>query len=147
MSDLGGRFCRGGYPGVVWAGKSYSARRLLLALRGVEVGKNTRIVATCGERACMNPRHLVVTDQSGVTLKAIADGKVVVGFPRSIRDFMRNASKSKMPVTENEKVYQMRQQGASYARIGKHYGIHRSDAFRTVKRWKALGVGPWRQEV
>lgn len=127
------------HASIMWRRKRYSARRLLLTLSGVKLTAKDKVLCSCGDTLCMNPKHLSVGTISDV-LKGTTKFR---GRERGIAVAVGRAKKAKLPITEAESVLRMRAEGMTLREIGEKYGVTLSRVGHAIKTWERLGVDHW----
>ncbi len=122
-----------GYGRATIQGHTYFAHRLSHLLHFGPIPKGKKVMQTCGNRRCVNPKHLKRVSPRDVVREALKRGSFAVGSrtgntalgPKDVRRIRRLHAAGKK----------------SYAELAEEYGMSRSGIIRIVlrQRWKHLG--------
>lgn len=129
-------------PLIDWKNSRHNARRLMLALLGRPIPDGQVVWTSCGKTLCMHPDHQRVGTRRQCMRAKAKDGRVAHGPVHGLRVAAAVAHRARLPMSERFTVARMRADGATWAQIGQHYGVHLSGAARQFQRWEAI-FGPY----
>lgn len=127
-----------GYPIIKWPGCTCATvRRVVLALDARPAGPRQPVVPTCGERACVNPAHLVRSSIRQVAQRAAKAG----AFSTPLRAARIAAGKraSNQAKLTAEQARQIRESHESGPVLALRYGVDKS-MINNIKRGEAWRV-------
>lgn len=133
---------RKGYiPDVQWAGRRYSARRLIMELDGKPVSERQVVYTICGTHNCVNPEHLRIGSRLQMNRAKARHGLSSSGPRHALAIAAGKAARAKIPITERFAIARMRADGMTWAQIADRYGTHISAPHKQLKTWEAI-FGP-----
>jgi hypothetical protein len=127
----------GGTPVVMWRGKRWLARRLLLTLMGKSI-EGRFVYDVCGERTCMNPEHLRVGSRGDAVRQAARNGAYPTGLRRALLSSQGEGAKLRM--SDAPDVLRMRAEGMTLTEIAPLYGVTYSAVSKALIRWRRAGI-------
>jgi hypothetical protein len=131
-----------GYPKVQWQGRSQSARRLLLTLRGRPPKGRQVAYATCGNLRCMSDEHLRGGPRLHAYAAATKNGGNRPGVHRSLAVARSKAERARMGYRNAPEVLRLIEMGAKHADIAQRFGVHKSQVGHAMKAWARMGITP-----
>ena len=124
-----------GRPRIMWHHKFYSVQRLLLRLTTDSFNPRHFAQTTCGNRTCVNPKHLIMCKQSDITRQAWKDK------PRpSVLIALSKAKNARFGIDKAREAQAMRAAGMSCRQVGQHYGVTPSCVCTCMNNWRRMGV-------
>lgn len=136
-----------GHPRVGWRRARHSARLLMLKLSGRMPRDDNSLVAwtSCADPLCMADRHIVIGTRGDMARWHASRKLGSHGLPHSLaiaRSIERKGT-ARMPMSRRHEVARMRAEGASWAEIGRRYGITKTAARNSYLRWERRGLITW----
>lgn len=129
---------RRGLPIVQWRHDRWMARRLLWTLSGRELPHGHMVFDTCGNRGCMNLKHLRAGTRD--EMYKVAPRKHSAGI--GVKVAIAVAGRAKLGVRERDSVARMRADGMTFTEIGRRYGVTGCAVSQAVARWSRMsGMG------